>query len=160
MHALNLSSCVGFLATKWAFTFSRHVNHLSGVWKELHSQKWGAKRQEGCFLSPFVHRWEAAHPVRIYVVLKLIPDTAMLFTPFKYTHPPPLSCPPRKLPKWHHVVECLMPSTDSYIQESANLLMSVICISALVSGVSLASQPGQNREQYLPGSFFQSVGHN
>jgi len=37
-----------------------------------------------------VHRrTEAAHPVPTNVFLKLSPETAMLFPPFRFTHPPP-----------------------------------------------------------------------
>jgi len=43
------------------------------------------------FPPPFVHsRREMAHPVLTKIFLKLNPDSAMLFAPFRCTHPLPV----------------------------------------------------------------------
>jgi len=46
--------------------------------------------QNSLFLSPFMpKRTEVTLPVLTKAFLQATPDTAVLFAPFEYTHPPP-----------------------------------------------------------------------
>ena len=88
-----------FSADSWVKPHPR-VNKFSivmalGQWPPVLTEKQasfivrngGPTRPEGCFLSRFMQ--EMAHPVPTKAFLQPSPEAAMLFAPFRCTHPPP-----------------------------------------------------------------------